>query len=79
MPNLQPANNVLASAVAGAVTGISQHVMVKYGVDISPDTQVEITGAVMALTAHLWDLATGQNVPPPPQGQMTPPPIEPPK
>jgi hypothetical protein len=79
MPNLTPANNVVAAAVAGAVAGVSQHCVVSYGITISPDMQNAITLAVMVGVAHAWDVVTGQNVPPPAQGQMTPPPIAPPK
>ena len=74
MQSLKPASNVVAAAVAGAVSGVSQHFAVSYGITITPDMQNAITLAVMVGVAHAWDLATGQNVPPPAQGQMTPPP-----
>jgi hypothetical protein len=79
MPSLKPANNVVAAAIAGAVSGVSQHFAVSYGVTITPDMQNAITLAVVVGVAHICDLITGQNVPPPTQGQMTPPPIAPPK
>jgi hypothetical protein len=78
MPSVKPAPNVAAAAIAGAVAGVSQHFVVKYGIDISPDTQDAITGVVMIGVAHLWDMVTGQNVPAPTQGQAPPPPIAPP-
>ncbi len=77
--NLKPAGNVVAAMVAGSVSGVSDHMAVKYGMTISPDTQIAITVGVMTLVAHVWDLITGQNVPMSMQGQAPPPPITPPK
>lgn len=74
MTSLAPANNVIAAAVAGAVAGVSQHCVVSYGIDITPDMQNAITLSVMVGVAHAWDVVTGQNVPPPAQGQAAPPP-----
>lgn len=74
MPSLKPASNVVAAAVAGAVSGVSQHFAVNYGITITPDMENAITLGVMVGVAHLWDVATGQNIAPPAQGQMTPPP-----
>ncbi len=76
--NLKPAGNVVAAMVAGSVSGVSDHLVVKYGVTISPDTQIAITVGVMTFVAHIWDLVTGQNVPASAQGQAPPPPIAPP-
>jgi hypothetical protein len=75
MQSLKPANNLLAAIVAGAVAGGTQHLVVSYGIDITPATQNAITGAVMLGVAHAWDVVTGENVPPPAQGQAAPPPI----
>lgn len=75
MPNLTPANNVIAAAIAGAVAGVSQHCVVSYGITITPDMQNAITLAVMVGVAHAWDVVTGQNLPASTQGQAPPPPI----
>lgn len=74
MPNIMPANNVVAGAVAGAVVTIGQHYMVNYGIQITPDVSNSLTVAVSVGVAHLWDVMTGQNVSSQTQGQMTPPP-----
>ncbi len=74
MPNMKPAGNVVAAAVAGAVSGVSQHFAVNYGITLTPDMENAITLGVMVGVAHAWDVVTGQNVPAPAQGQMTPPP-----
>lgn len=74
MTSLKPASNVIAATVAGAISGASDHLMVRYGVNISPDSQVALTVGIMTAVAHLWDVVTGQNVPQSTQGQAPPPP-----
>lgn len=79
MLNLTPAGNLIAGAVAAAVTGVGGHYAVSYGIPITPDMALTIPTAVGFIVAHAYDVMTGQNVPAPAQGQMTPPPIQPQK
>jgi hypothetical protein len=61
MPNYQPANNVVAGIVAGAVVSIGQHYLAPYGLNLSADASAGLTLSVSMGVTHLWDVITGDN------------------
>ncbi len=76
---LKPAANLVAGGIAGTVVAVGAHyAKVTYNLQLTPDIADGLTYSVAVIVAHVWDVLTGQNVPPPTQGQAPPPPIMPP-
>jgi len=61
--NIQPANNVIAAAVAAVITPIALHVLTSYGITLPADASNALPGAIAVIVAHVWDCWSGDNKP----------------
>jgi hypothetical protein len=62
MANLTPASNVQAATIAGFLAVLVEHLCAANGIVIPSDVSAALPGVLIVLVAHLWDMATGDNV-----------------
>lgn len=63
MANITPASNIQAATLAGFIAVLIEHVCTANGIIIPPDVSDALPGVLAILTAHIWDMATGENKP----------------
>jgi len=61
MSNLTPASNIQAATIAGFIAVLIEHVCSANGIIIPPDVSSTLPGVLVILTAHIWDVTTGDN------------------
>lgn len=61
MPNMIPATNIQAAAIAGLVVTLIEHVCAANGINIPSDVSDALPGLLALIVAHIADMITGDN------------------